>query len=52
MIDIPEQPPEHDLKEIPTDEDPEVVGGNVAKTDGRGELTDETDGADHEARQG
>lgn len=52
VINIPEHPPEEDLNEIPTDKDPEVVGGNVAETNGRGELTDETDGADHEAGQG
>jgi hypothetical protein len=52
VINIPEQIPEHNLKQIPANEDPEVVGGNVAETDGRGKLADETDGADHEARKG
>lgn len=52
MSNIPEEVPENDLEDIPTDEDPEVVGGDVAQTDGGGELGDETDGADKEARQG
>lgn len=52
MRDIPEEVPENDLDDIPTDEDPEVIGGDVLETDGGGKLGDETDGADNEARQG
>lgn len=48
---LPEEPPTDRLEDVPTDEDPEVVGRNIFETNGRSKLTDKTDAADHEAGQ-
>lgn len=48
---LPEEVPEDHLEEIPSDKDPKVVGRDGVQSDRGCEMTDETDGADHEARQ-
>jgi hypothetical protein len=46
-----EEVPEDRLEDVPADEDPEVVGRDVCKSNRSSELTDETDAANHEAGQ-
>jgi hypothetical protein len=49
--DLPEEVPKDRLEHIPANKDPEIVRGNVLQTNRSGELADETDATDHEARQ-
>lgn len=48
---LPEEVPENGFDNVPTDEDPEIVGRDICHTDGGRKLTDKTDAANHEARE-
>ena len=48
---LPKEVPENGFNNVPTDEDPKVVGGDVCHTNRCRKLTDETDTTDHEARK-